>query len=403
MASTPCFAVPQTVGSAPRMLLGQRRLVRKRADTGPGAGLIPDHAGQWAPFGDRTDAAGTFDATALQLFLDQTGINLGDSQTAAKYGVSRRDLKVLQDSNYRTVYVLYLILTDTGLDALKADVMAKLGSPALEDGVFLKADTYTADAALSALGPVPPPQGGWRKYLITNVYGGVQPGALDGNIDVLTARITSNAKDSDAWYRLAVQNLEGAIPQPQPQPQPGGETRLVDLRVIGAERTPSGTWYQAYSPGQNITVQAVTDPAQPSSPPAIAWQGGQPDATGLPQLRAVPLGTLTPFGQRLTVQATLGSVTKSVQVMVVPNLLRFDVSGAEGMGDGKWGVDPEGNTSAVVRVVTEPPGAEACRYLRWTGGEPCPDTADNCCRLVPASAFNDPSKQMPVDVKVTLD
>ena len=189
---------------------------------------------------------------------------------------------------------------------------------------------------------------------------------------------------------------------PTPIPPTPVPVRLIDLRVLGAERTSSGVWYQTYGPGRAITIQAVVDPPQGASPTGITWQGGQPDATGLPQLRAVPLGTLTPFGQPLTVQATLGSVTKSVRVMVVPNLLRFDVEGAEGLGEGKWGIDPEDTKPAVVRAVIDPPGAEAAKYLQWTGGEPCPDATDNTCRLVPAAAFKDPTFQIPIDVKINL-
>jgi len=294
-------------------------------------------------------------------------------------------------------------MSETGLAQLAADINGNITSQTPQDSVFLKAEAYGADEALTAFGPVPPPPTGWRAYLVANVFGGVQPGGFNTDIDILQARITANAKASDAWYRLALQNMPASGGDGPPPPPPDPRVILTDLKVTGAERTASGVWYQAYSPGQSITIQAVTDPAQPPSPPSIAWQGGQAHATGLPQLRAVPLNALTPFGQSLTVQATLGSVTKSVRLKVVPNLLRFDVSGAEGLGDGKWGVDPGDSKPAMVRVVTEPSGPEACRYLQWTGGEPCPDGGDNCCRLVPASAFSNPEMQMPVDVKVILE
>lgn len=223
-----------------------------------------------------------------------------------------------------------------------------------------------------------------------------QQAADDGLLAAVDTIIEQARSDA-----AAAQTPTPIPPTPVP-PTPIPTARLVDLRVLGAERAPSGVWYQAYSSGQTITIQAVTDPAQPASPPAIVWQGGQADATGLPQLRAVSRGTLTPFGQPTTVQATLNGTTRSVRVMVVPNLLRFDISGAEGLGSDRWGIDPDSAKPAVVRAVTDPSGAEAGKYLQWSGGEPCADRTDNTCRLVPAAAFRDPTLQIPIDVKINL-
>ena len=173
--------------------------------------------------------------------------------------------------------------------------------------------------------------------------------------------------------------------------------RLVDLIVMGAERSPSGVWCGLYSPGRNITIGARVDPVQ--SAPHIIWEGGQPGDS--PQERTVPLDAVTPFDEPIVVQATLDGVSKSARLKVVPRLLRMDVSGAERTADGSWHVNTHGDP-VVVRAALTPSVPGACRYLRWTGGGSLPHDGDNCSRLVPPSAFTDPHR-LPVDAEVIVD
>jgi hypothetical protein len=174
---------------------------------------------------------------------------------------------------------------------------------------------------------------------------------------------------------------------------------LIALEVDDAGRAPSGVWCATYSPGRHITSRAVIDPPGLGPPSDIVWQGGDPDS---PYRRVVRLGKLTPFGESWTVQATLGSVTKSVYVKVVPRLLRVDVSGAERTADGTWRVNTDG-APVVVRATTAPSVFEAWPYLQWTGTEPCSDSDDNSCRLVQASAFTDPDRLLLFDVRMAID
>jgi hypothetical protein len=177
---------------------------------------------------------------------------------------------------------------------------------------------------------------------------------------------------------------------------------LVALDVYGAEHTRGGIWYQSYAPGQSILLQAVTDPARPEVHGQIHWQGGSPGPSGHADLRTVSRDRLTPKGAPFIVQASLDYQTKSVKVAVVPNLLRFDVTGAQSQDDSTWGLDARGNTPAVVRAVVEPDTPEAYTFLTWSGGEVDRENRPDR-RLVRPGLVRDPKNPLPVEVHIAVE
>jgi len=193
-----------------------------------------------------------------------------------------------------------------------------------------------------------------------------------------------------------------AVPVHDEEPPPPCVPTLLDLMVRGAERLPSGVWYQEYRPGGSVTIDARLDPPQLASASDIVWDGGEPHSLDSPLHRVLSLGVLTPFGAVLTVRATLSGVTKSVHVKAVPKVVRLDVSGAERLPNGGWRVDP-GVETVVVRAITRPSVPEACRYLRWIGIGSRADTGEACCCMVSATAFTAAGPALPVDVTVILD
>jgi len=195
----------------------------------------------------------------------------------------------------------------------------------------------------------------------------------------------------------AVQQLIAKL-SVEPSPQ---QANLVHLEVSGAEKTSGGLYYQAYQPGQCVRIRAVIEPDTPSAHSEINWVGGSPDFSGAANLRDVLLGNLTTPGSPTKVTAMLGGKSLAVEVAVVPNILGLDVSGANSDGDNKWSVDPADDTQTVVRAVVEPDTQAAYKFLKWQGGK-TDDTNPYDRRLLPADAFKDPSKPVPVEVEVNL-
>lgn len=378
------------------LLLVRRQLLQKWADNRPLRGIIPAWAGQWGVVADRPPQLQPVGPTAYAAFRAQTGISLDDPAMAQRYGVIGSESKNLQDSAYNPVPVLYVQLTLEGLKSLSGDAQANLAAQQIRDGVLQTLAIKRLAEASALLGPVSPPPEGWRAYLVQNYYGGKPPGQLNTEIDQLTSQLTRSSAEAASGLRLAIANIPAAI---QPPPV---TARLVELRVSGAELSPSGIWYQSYSPDQAIRIQAVTDPPNSEAQSQIAWQGGGPDPSGYPALRIVPLQAITPFGTSLSVRATLAGESKSVKVAVVPNILGFDVAGAMADGEGVWSLDPKAEKSAVVRAMLEPPDPEAYKWLKWKGGEVDAMHPDDR-RLVPLQAVLDPKQPLPIEVSVNID
>ncbi|MCK9397135.1 MAG: hypothetical protein M0Q44_16285 [Methylobacter sp.] len=390
---TLCYAAGN---SGTVLLLVRRQLIQKWVDGLSVRGIIPSWAGQWGIVADRPQKLQPIEQTAYAAFLAQTGINLGDTVTARRYGVIGTETKNLQDNAYNPVPVFYVIFTPDGLKSLSADIQANLEAQQIRNGVLQTVSIKPVTEAKSLLGPVSPPPDGWKAYLIQNYYGGKAPGQLNTDIDQLTAQLTERSAEPATSFRLAIENTPASIQPPPPV------TRLVELKVSGAERSPGGTWYQSYSPDQAIRIQAVTDPQLGDTQNQIVWQGGAPDPSGYPALRIVPLKDITPSGTFLTVQATLANQSKSVRVAVVPNILGFDVNGAMADGNGKWSLDPNCGESAVVRAMIEPDSPAAYKWLKWNGGEVDSKHPDDR-RLVPVKSVLDPKKPLPIEVEINLD
>jgi ADP-ribose pyrophosphatase YjhB (NUDIX family) len=386
------FVLPVAEGAS--VLIVRRVLIQRRSNGMAIRGRIPANAGQWALVGGLADPSLTPEEGARQLFLDQTGVALSDPAIAARYGVVSQRLQSLQDANYNSFYLLIVFLPAAGLASLRSDITTALDSARVADGVLDKVDTLSRASALLELGPLVPPPDSWRSYLVANYFGGQQPGPLNTGIDVLTAQIAARTKDSDTFYRIALQQAGSDVGPPPFSPV------LTGLEVLGAEQNKAGVWYQAYSRDGWITIQACTDPVATDA--QVFWQGGQPHPTGLPELRAVPLDVLTPKGRPQAVQATLGGVTLSVQIMVVPNLLRPEVVGAESLGSERWQVDPTSGTRTRVRGLVEPDSPEARAWLVWSGGEPCPGMSDNACRQIKTAELKGPNDPLPVSVRIDL-
>ncbi len=357
-----CYAAGD---SGADLVLVRRQLLVKWADGRPIRGVIPSWAGQWGVFADRPRQSKMVEQAAYAAFLAQTGINLADSPTAQRYGFIGNEVKNLQDSGYNPVPVLCAAFTPPGLRALLGDIQANIAARKIADGVVLEAEIKRQAEASALIGPVKQPPEGWRSYLVQNYYDGKPPGQLNTEIDALTAEMALRATEPSPGFDLAIENTPKSV-----APPPAKIPRLVELKVSGAEQSPAGVWYQAYSPDQSIRIQAVTDPPSSEAQGQIVWRGGVSDPTGYPALRCVPLNAITPFGTFLTVEATLGEQNKSARVAVAPNLVSLDISDAYAQPGDQWGLDAENKDKpAVVRAVVEPDTEDAYKYLKWTGGK----------------------------------
>ncbi|MCC9624052.1 hypothetical protein LPB41_20425 [Thalassospira sp. MA62] len=182
---------------------------------------------------------------------------------------------------------------------------------------------------------------------------------------------------------------------------PSIAARIVSLAVPEAERTASGLLYQTYNSSLLLSIRAVTEPDTPDAWQQISWTGGQPDPSGIANWRTVPLNAITPVGHPQIITASVNGASQSVKIAVVPDLLRFDVTGAMADGGDSWSLQSDTQTQVIVRAVTEPATPEAYKWLKWTGGTVDPKNPDDR-RLVTAQQVAASGTQLPVEVNVNV-
>lgn len=240
--------------------------------------------------------------------------------------------------------------------------------------------------------------------LINNNIAMINMGQLNTNrtIEPSTAKKNNeNMTKEQGFISTLISLLQVVTPAPAPSPPPPADVSLDSLTVNGAEKSDSGLFYQFYSKDQTVRILAVTTPNTPEAWAKISWQGGGADFSNAANVRSVPLSTLTVPGTPNTVIATVNGKSLSVQVAVVPDILGFDVTGAQSDGDAEWSFEQGEKAPVIVRAVVEPDTQAAYKFLKWVGGETDPKNP-NDRRLVIGDEFTDPSKPLPVKVEINL-
>jgi hypothetical protein len=369
-------------------------------------GQVPDHAGQWAVVEGEAPDAMAADAAAFQLFRASTGIDLGDPEVTAKYGLEAPRIEKLKDANYTPFTVFYLEAGRAGLEALAGDIEGNINTPAnLVDGIYAEADALRLSQALARIGPIPPPQDGWAKFIQQTYYAGAGIGALDRTFPALVSQIAQRSRMSGELYAIALAKLPGGAPVPPP-PQP----RRLRLEIENAEPVPGteSTYVADYAPGSRVTIRALVEPRDPGA--TITWQGGDPDPAAGNDRRILPRDRVTALGHPVTVTASLGEVRQSMSLIVRPLLGTPEVVNAERVPElepivggrrCEW-IAEYGEHEAPVefRMPTVPDTAEAHTHLLWTGGEPDLLGRKNC-RIVPRNRITGPDD--PVKVRVAVN
>jgi len=78
------------------------------------------------------------------------------------------------------------------------------------------------------------------------------------------------------------------------------------------------------------------------------------------------------------------------------------VRGAQSDGDATWSLEDDTDKPVVVKAIVNPDTDDAYKFLKWTGGGQDPKNPDDR-RLVSAALVKDPTKPLPVQVKVNLN
>ncbi|MEJ2693784.1 MAG: hypothetical protein P8166_12185 [Candidatus Thiodiazotropha sp.] len=208
---TLCYAKGET---EPKLMLVRRQFIQQRVDGQRVQGVIPEWAGQWGLVAGRATESKSTQESAYALFLAQTGVNLGDSQTVSLYDVVSTEVKNLQDSNYNPVPVFYVECSAKGLATLVQGIQDNLQKNLPAEGVLQVAEVKRLPDAKSLVGPVSPPPDGWQNFLIQNYWGGKPPGQLNTEIDKLTATITARSAQPPTEFLLAIDNLPATGVQP---------------------------------------------------------------------------------------------------------------------------------------------------------------------------------------------
>lgn len=327
------------------VLLVQRHLVRTWAGGRRVRGDVPNWAGQWGLIAARPLVTQPTERTVQGAVLAQTGIDLAAPQSAERYRIIRSEARTLVDRDGGPVTVLLLTCLPQGLAAFAADAQANLTARKVEDGVLARVEVRPVAAALPLVAPCAAPAEGWARFVAD--HGLVQrSGSPRSDAGQLVRQLSERTAMAPAGARAALDVLAG-LPIGETQPRP----RLQELRVLGA-RPMGGDWYQTWSPGEVVLVQALTDPAGAE----VTWEGGAPDPLGRPDWRALPRDRLSDPGVPFRIEARLGDQRGEARIAVVPELVGIEV---RGQGDG---------AGVLVRARLAPEDAAAFRHLHWDGG-----------------------------------
>jgi hypothetical protein len=353
------FALPHTaVDDRVKVLLVKRHLIQTQLDGRAHNGVIPNWAGQWGLIAARPLVSQSVEQTVQGAVLAQTGIDLSDPASAARYQIVSAEPRTLTDTNEMPMSVLFLTFMPEGLQTFADDAATHVAAGKVRDGAIDTLEIMPVSSALTLTGPCPQPPDGWAGLISASRLRNRSLVPLGSGITALTRQLAERAAMAPSAARLALRTLatcSGAEDLDIPQVVPGENVSLVALEIIGARQHGGDLWYQTYSPGQVIHIRAVTSPPSMQTIP-IEWQGGEPDADGRPDWRALPLDRLSAPGSAFTIRAVLGGETRVTRIAVIPDLIGVELTRAGTLGM-VW-----------VRAVMSPATKDAFPHLNWYGG-----------------------------------
>lgn len=373
------------------ILLAERQLIQRKIDgksfdgkTGPWP-RIPHWAGQYVLIGGSGQESEPSREAALDLFYEQTGVELTDAQMAS-YGLVEPAIPVVhKDKNYNSFWVLNVQLSGPGLQALATDIARNIDNKDVYDGVLRKVSVFVGEQASEKIGPIDPPADGWRTFLVENYFGGRQPGGFNTTIDILQSRITKRSVQDSGWFKTAINTIP-QVPiaaeitglKVEPITGPLHSVAAMQLGALGGDPL---VVEESYSPGSFVRICAITEPDTATAHKLIEWEGGIVDETRPYDCRLVPLDQVTPKGHPILITATLGK-TLTARISVGPSDIALNVASATNPRSNEWVAQYEAaNTNPItITATTVPNNAIAQSYIEWTHGQV---GASNAQRLVP--------------------
>jgi hypothetical protein len=356
------------------VLLVKRHLIQTRVDGRSHRSIIPNWAGQWGVIAARPLVSQSMEQTVQGAVLAQTGVDLSDPASAERYRIIGAQPHTLTDANNKTFAALFLTFLPEGLQAFAADAADRIGAGKVRDGVIDRLEIEPVAQALALLGPCAQPPEGWAGFVSSNRLRNREPGSLRSEGSMLISQLVGRSAMAPAAARLAVQTLAGCV-EPKNTGASQASEKVVhfsELEILGARLHESGLWYQFYTPGQVISIHAVTTAPSAQELP-IEWQGGEPDPRGRSDWRSLPLDRLSHPETPFTIQASLEGDRVEVRIAVVPVLIGMEVTRAHTLNRENGGSDTLATGATWVRAVLSPSTEEAFRHLNWYGGRADPN------------------------------
>lgn len=352
------FALPHTaVDDRVEVLLVKRHLIQTLLDGRAHTGVIPNWAGQWGLLAARPLVSQSVEQTVQGAVLAQTGIDLSDPASAARYQIVGAEPHTLTDADDKPVAVLFLTFLPEGLKTFAADAAGHVAAGKVRDGAIDTLEIVPVSRALALTGPCSQPPEGWAGLLGASRPRSRSLVPLGPGNTALARQLAERAAMAPSAARLALHTLATCSGVQDPGiPQASGEgVSLAELEIIGARLHGGDLRYQTYAPGQVVHIRAVTSPPSVEALP-IEWQGGEPDPAGRPDWRALPLDRLSAPGAPFKIRAILGGATLETRIAVIPDLIGVELTraGTPGM---VW-----------VRAVMSPASKDAFPHLNWYGG-----------------------------------
>jgi hypothetical protein len=352
------YALPHTaVDDRIEVLLVKRHLIQTQLNGRAQNGVIPNWAGQWGVIAARPLVTQTVEQTVQGAVLAQTGIDLSDPASAARYQIVGAEQHTLTETENNPVDVLFLTFLPEGLKTFAADAAGHVAAGKVRDGAIETLEIMPVSRALTLIGPCSEPAEGWAGVISTSRPRSRSLVPLGSGNSVLARQLAERATMAPSAARLALHTLAtcSGAQDPVMQPAPGEGVSLAALEIVGARLHGGDLWYQTYAPGQVVQIRAVTSPPSVEAVP-LEWQGGEPDPDGRPDWRALPLDRLSAPGSPFTIRAILGGEALERRIAVIPDLIGVEMTRAHTLGM-VW-----------VRAVMSPATKDAFPHLNWYGG-----------------------------------
>ena len=162
--------------------------------------------GQWVLIGGDAPAGVPPLDAGPGIFAEATGVDIADAGVQTRFGLQPAVVKVMSDRDYAPLTVLYLAAGASSLAALADEINGNLAQQRAS-GTLIQATVVSLPEALTMIGPVPKPQGGWRQVIVDQYYGGRLPGPMDTTFPTLVQQLAARSQEPADRFAIALREV----------------------------------------------------------------------------------------------------------------------------------------------------------------------------------------------------